>query len=123
MKILSALFLMLVITGCSTTHELPPVEQKVAERVEYLVRVPPAELLELPVEPVAVDVDKASQADIARWLIENEKYVREIKRRLVEIAKFLKNEQSKADEEAKKKNTEAGTLTDSTKVVNLPEKK
>lgn len=117
-KLILTIFALAALTGCATNPELPQAEIRISERVEYLVRIPPEELLTLPAEPAPINVDTATQADVARWLLKNEEYVRELKRRLIEIAKFLKREQETANEEAKKKNTEAGTLSDETKVVN-----
>lgn len=116
------ILLAVLLSACATQSELPKAEIKIAERVEYVVRIPDAALLTLPEEPAPVNLDTATQADVARWLLLNEQYVREIKRRLIEVAKFLKREQQVLDDEAKKKNTEAGTISDETKVVEKDKK-
>jgi len=45
-------------------------------------------------EPVAeIDVDSATQADIATWIVNNERYTNALRGKLIEIANFFKHEE------------------------------
>ncbi len=110
MKRLTVILLPLILAACASTKELPKPEVRVAERVEYVVRIPPAELMQLPSPPPNIDVETATQATVANWLILNEEYINSLRNRIIEIAKFLKQQQDELNEEAKNKNLEAGTL-------------
>jgi hypothetical protein len=89
----SLLIVSLLLSGCFATVEpLPPIEPVVVEKYVYLIKVPPAETMTLP-EPVSeLDVDAATQADVANWIVSNEKYANELKLKLIEIANFFKRE-------------------------------
>lgn len=96
-----------VLSGCATNPERPTVELKYAERLEYVIRIPPEELLILPVQPPAINLEQATQSTIAKWLLDNENYMKQLRNQVVGIAKFLKNEQDKLGKEADEKNKSA----------------
>jgi hypothetical protein len=110
MKRILPLILFLSLVGCETNPPRPEAETKIAERVEYVVRIPPEEMTTLPVAPASIDVDTATQATVAQWLLDNETYINGLRNRLISIAKFLRGEQEKLTEQARKMNLEAGTL-------------
>lgn len=110
MKRLALILAPLLLAACASTHELPKPEVLVAERIEYVVRIPPAELMNVPPPPANIDVETATQATVANWLILNEEYINSLRNRIIEIAKFLKQQQDELNDEAKNKNLEAGTL-------------
>lgn len=117
--ILSALVLA-TLAGCETNPARPTAEVRIAERVEYVVRIPPEELITPPPTPATIDIDKATQSDVARWLLVNETYIKELKNKFILIAKFLKNEQDKLNAEAITKNTAAGTASTPNMIATLP---
>lgn len=110
MKLLSIPLIALALTACGTTQQLPTVETRVVEKIEYVVRVPPAELTELPPMPLKIDVDKASQATVAQWVIDSEAYMLKLREQLILIGKFLRDEQIKLDKEAAEKNSRASSV-------------
>lgn len=107
MKIYLALLASLVLVGCETTPKVEKPEVRVVERVEYVLRTPPAELLTLPPAVPKIDVDAAKQSDIAAWILWSEERTRQLENMLIELAIFFKIEKLKLDEEAKKKNDDA----------------
>jgi hypothetical protein len=111
MKLLAIPAFAILLSGCiATTPQLPEVETHVVEKVEYIVRVPPAELTELPPMPLKIDVDKASQATVAQWAIDSEAYMLKLRDQLILIGKFLRDEQIKLDKEAAEKNSRASSV-------------
>lgn len=98
MKILFSLLLLSALSGCSLFAKKPdtviPEPQVVIQR-EYVVRIPPAELLELPPQTKDVDVDSAKQSDVAKWIIANEIRIKALEQQIIAIAKFLRAEQTK----------------------------
>lgn len=111
MKLLAIPVFAILLSGCiATTPQLPEVETRVVEKVEYIVRVPPAELTELPPMPLKIDVDKASQATVAQWVIDSEAYMLKLRDQLILIGKFLRDEQIKLDKEAAEKNSRANSV-------------
>lgn len=111
MKLLAIPAFAILLSGCiATTPQLPEVETRVVEKVEYIVRVPPAELTELPPMPLKIDVDKASQATVAQWAIDSEAYMLKLRDQLILIGKFLRDEQIKLDKEAAEKNSRANSV-------------
>ena len=93
-----------VLSGCAGFNTLPEVETKYIDRVEYVVRIPPKELTTLPPLPQNINVDSASQADVAQWVLNNEDYILQLRNQLVGIGKFLDNAQVELDDKAKKEN-------------------
>lgn len=124
MKALLALAVSVALVGCATTkHVAEQPEVTIAERVEYVIKVPPAELLELPKPPAMIDIDKATQADVARWVMANERWMNELQNRFIEVARFMRDEQVKLDALAKELNEKAGTSGDPKLVIKREEPK
>jgi ABC-type hemin transport system substrate-binding protein len=121
-----ALVTCLALTGCFETFKKKPQEKPettVAERVEYVIKLPPASMLELPPPPPPIDVDVATQADVARWVLANEKWMNDMRNRLREIAAFLKDEQQNLDKLAKEFNEKQGTSGNASLVIKREEPK
>lgn len=97
----------LLLAGCESWSPVRP-EPKIIVQHEYFVRIPPAETMTLP-PPIAPieNLDKADQADAARWIARNEDRIKSLESKLQETARFLSAEQAKLDEEAKKKTEES----------------
>lgn len=90
----SLLAVSLLLTGCfATTQDLPVQEPITVEKIVYITKVPPAELLSLPAPVKEIDVDAATQADVSEWIVENERVVNELKQKLIGIASFFKHEE------------------------------
>ena len=123
-KLLTTLPLVALLAGCfATTKPLEKPEVTIAERVEYVIKLPPAELLELPPPPAPIDVDTATQADVARWVLANERWMQDMRNRLAEIAKFLRDEQKNLDNIAKDFNEKQGTSGNASLVIKREEPK
>jgi uncharacterized protein YjaG (DUF416 family) len=101
----------LVLVGCGHTVDLVKPEVVIAKRVEYVIRIPPAESLSLPPAAPKIDVDTALQSDVATWLVSSEERTKALEDKLISISTFFKTEQEalakKAEEENKKSDAEA----------------
>lgn len=101
--IITAVFILM--TACA--HDEPITvkpERVVVKEVEYVVRVPPKELLTLPPAVEKINIDEAKQSDIARWILAGEERTRLLEDILRQIGLFFKLEQAKLDEQAAKEN-------------------
>lgn len=98
MKLAATLLIALALVGCQSAPVKP--EPVVVKQYERIVVLPPAQLLQLPPPVPNLDVDHATQADVAQWLISKENYTRAVQNDLVEIGKFFATVQSKADADA-----------------------
>lgn len=107
MKTVFILAPLVLMVGCSTVQKLPEVEIKVVEKIEYIVKVPPEELMTLPEMPASINVDEATQATVAQWIINSEQYSLTLREKLILIGKFLRGEQIKLDDLAAKENAAA----------------
>lgn len=76
------------LVGCATTRCIPP-QPQIVVKTQYVTRVPPAQLLTLPAPVPPLDVSKASQADVAAWILAREKYELALKADLQGIANFF----------------------------------
>ena len=94
MKLLATLILSLSLTGCA--HFWKPERDVVVEQV-YVVRIPPAETMKLPAPVPNLDVSKATQGDVAKWLVKKEDYTTSLEDKLKSIAKFFVDEQKKLE--------------------------
>jgi hypothetical protein len=102
----------LLLSGCSWFSNNPDVvkpEQVVAAHVEYVLRVPPKELMTLPPAVAPLDIDNVKQSDIARWIIAGEDRMRTIENQLIGIATFFTTEEAKLKDEAAVKNNQSST--------------
>lgn len=100
---------LLFIAGCCTNPSRPSPEPQVIRQIEYVVKVPSADLMTLPAQAPNIDVDTAKQSDVAKWINAGEKRTRDLENRIIEIAKFLKSEQDALDEKAKTENAKKPT--------------
>lgn len=94
MKLLAALILSLSLTGCA--HFWKPERDVVVEQV-YIIKIPPAETMKLPEAVPDIDVKKATQGDVAKWLVKKEDYTTSLEDKLKAIAKFFVDEQKKLE--------------------------
>lgn len=104
-KIIMTTILSLILSACGVN----PVqqEQHTVKEVEYVIKIPPKELMTLP-QPVAdIDVDASTQADVAYWLSSKENYTMKLQNDLIQIASFFIDEQRKLDAIATNKNSQA----------------
>ena len=92
MKFILVIFVALLV-GCS--HNPVVVEPKTVIKTEYIVRIPPAELLTPPPDVADIDLDTALQSDVARWLNAQQDRISSFESKLKGIALFLHNEQEK----------------------------
>jgi hypothetical protein len=118
----------LILTGCFETAQVKQ-ERVVVKQYEFVVSIPPAELLTPPTQVTPINIDTAKQSDVAQWILDNEERLRGFEDRLIGISKFFVNEQDKAKKEADSKNLaarQAAGISDAefaTKVINTPIKK
>jgi len=99
----------LFLTACG--HDAPFIkpekpEKVVVKEIQYVVKIPPKELITIPPQVDKIDVDAAKQSDIAKWIIAGEERTRKLEEMIRQLALFFKLEQLKLDEEAIKKNKE-----------------
>lgn len=96
--------LVVVLAGCETM----PVksEQVLVKHVEYIVKIPPADLLELPPSVASLNFDDPNikQSDVGKWIVDSEQRSNVLENKLIGISKFLKGEQDKLDDKAKTEN-------------------
>ena len=98
--ILSSIMLAVLLVGCGTTSELVKPEAKIIKQTEYVIKIPPAELMTLPPPVAKIDIDKALQSDIAAWLLANESRTKRLEDLLIGIAKFFVTEENKLKDQA-----------------------
>lgn len=94
-KILTIIFLTSILVGCGFKKDIVKPEQPVAVKTEYVLRIPPAELMTIPPQVEKLDADNMRQSDVARWLISNEERTRSLENAIKGIASFFKVEQQK----------------------------
>jgi len=94
----------LILAGCGGTAPIVKPEQVVANRVQYIIKVPPKELLTLPPAAPVIDVDKAMQSDIAQWVADSEERTKTLEDQLIGISAFFTSEQSKLNAQAEAEN-------------------
>lgn len=107
MKALYTLIAVTLLVGCASTPDIVPTEKVVIKEVEYVVRIPPPELMTLPQEVPDLNVDSADQADVAEWFLMKEQYTRELENLLMSIAKFFINSQDELNNQAAEENSAA----------------
>lgn len=102
-----------ILTGCATfgdgSRGCEPVTVK---QVEYVVKIPPKELMTVPQQVEPVDLEAAKQSDIAAWIIRNEQRTKILEDMLRGLAQFFQLEQIKLDAEAAAKNSSAKKSAD-----------
>jgi uncharacterized protein YcfL len=95
---LTVLFILLLTMGCSSTkQQVVKEERKISPTIEYIIKIPPVKLLEIPPRVANIDVEKAKQSDVAQWILQNEERMRTLENMLIEISNFFKNEEDNAN--------------------------
>lgn len=85
------ILLVLILTGCSTTSSkdiLVPGEVKTVTKVERIVVKPPSELLLMPAPIMPINVNKATQRDVAEWILKSEERTLRLEEQLNAIIKW-----------------------------------
>lgn len=98
MKNILILTLMILVSACSSPPKQPELEKPeiiYITKTEYILRIPPKELLTIPDQVKPINIDTAKQGDVAAWILANEERIRELERMIQEIGKFFKVEQEK----------------------------
>jgi hypothetical protein len=98
MKLLLLLVSLVGLSACQTTPTVPPLEKPevvYVTKIEYVIRIPPKELLTVPEQVKPINIDAAKQSDIARWILANEERTLELERLIQQIAAFFDSEQKK----------------------------
>lgn len=106
-KTLSVLTVMtsILLSSCMSAPVKPVTpEPIVVKQVQYVVKLPPAELLTLPPQVPNIDVDHATQKDVAEWLLSSEQRTRTLENMLKGIAGFFTDQQTQLDAKAASEN-------------------
>lgn len=85
------ILLALILTGCSTIPSedvLVPGEVKTITKVERVVVKPPSELLLMPAPIMPINVNKATQRDVAEWILKSEERTLRLEEQLNAIIKW-----------------------------------
>lgn len=106
--LLVGMLLASLLTGCATFGDASRgCEPVTVKQVEYVIKIPPKEMMTLPAQVEPVDTDTAKQSDIAAWIIRNEQRSKMLEDMLRGLAQFFQLEQIKLDAEAAAKNSSA----------------
>jgi len=104
-KILLILSSCMLFTGCATFGDgSRGCAPSTAKQVEYIIKIPPKELMTLPPAVEPVDARTAKQSDIAQWIIRNEERSKTLEDIIRQLAQFFRIEQLKLDDAAAEKN-------------------
>jgi len=71
------------ISGCASVPQIETVT-----KVERIVVRPPPELLNIPPQPMAIDIDNATQRTVAQWLLQSEGRSQQMEDQLKALQKF-----------------------------------
>jgi hypothetical protein len=107
MRLLLPIILAGLLSACGHTRDVVKPETVMVKQIEYVVKIPPKELLEIPAPVKDIDVDTAKQSDVARWLLANEERMKQLETMIIGIAKFFKTEQDKLSKQAEEENKKA----------------
>jgi hypothetical protein len=88
MKNLLVTLILVSLTACKTFEPATP-EQASIVRTEYIVKIPPKELLTPPPPVPNINPDTATQADVAQWLIKKDERTKKLEDMLSGIAEFF----------------------------------
>lgn len=88
MKNLLVILILVSLTACKTFEPAKP-EQSSIVKTEYIVKIPPKELLTPPPQVPNINPDTATQADVAQWLIKKDERTKKLEDMLSGIAEFF----------------------------------
>jgi hypothetical protein len=95
MRYIIALLLTLSVIGCGSNPVKP--EPQIVVKQQYIIKIPPAEVLRIPAPVPDTDPDTAKQSDIARWMAATVKRMDDLESELIGVSKFFDEEQKKLD--------------------------
>lgn len=95
-KTVSLLALVAILNGCTFGGGVKP-EPPIVTKQEYIIKVPPADLLKIPPKVKDLDVDTAKQSDVARWINETVDRMDKMENQIIGIGKFFNDEQKKLE--------------------------
>lgn len=75
MKHILILAMFFALSGCGTKQPQPP---EVIVKNQYIVRTAPDQLKKLPQYPDPINLDAATQTDLARWINKTEGYINDL---------------------------------------------
>lgn len=102
MKLLVALTAAALLAGCGSLTT----RKEVVIETRYVLRKASEAQKQLPPQPAPIDVDKATQADLAEWIAQNEKRALDLEaiiRRLIQFYEMQPTEDEKKAVEPTKK--------------------
>lgn len=94
MKLMISIAAALLLAGCAHKGKIIQPEARVEIKTEYVVKIPPKELMQLPPKVNDIDLESAKQGDVAYWILLNEERTRKLENMIIEIAKFFKSEEA-----------------------------
>ena len=97
---MNKLFLLLFLGACSSVPAPVPLVPQVVKQTQYIIEIPPAELLSLPQPVENINPDTATQATVSEWLVNKELYTKSLENKLIGISKFFKDTQTSLDAKA-----------------------
>ncbi len=80
------LLMVVFLTACGSVPQKP--EPQVVVKKEYVVRTADSSLKTLPPLPSKIDPDKATQADLARWIKDTEDHRLKLEARIGSLIEF-----------------------------------
>lgn len=101
MKVLLIAVLAILLSGCTTT-----IRKEVVIETRYVVRTASEAQKRLPPHPAPINVDTATQSDLAEWIAQSERRALDLEaiiRRLVEFYEMKPTEDEKKAVEPQKK--------------------
>jgi len=95
------------LSGCTWNNpDIVKPEPQIVRQVEYVIRIPPAQLLTLPLNAAKIDIDKAKQSDAAKMLIASEERMKQLENQIIGIGEFFTSESEKLNKKATEINAE-----------------
>lgn len=85
------ILLVLLLSGCTTVPTedvLVPGEVKTVVKVERVVVKPPSELLLMPAPIMPININRATQRDVAEWILKSEERTLRLEEQLNAIIKW-----------------------------------
>lgn len=94
-----------ILCACNPVKPVP-LALPVIKQTQYVIKIPPAELMTLPAKVPDINVDTALQAEVAQWVINNEKYTTQCTNQLKDIATFFVTQQNQLNDTAAAQNAQ-----------------